>query len=532
MMAFTLVAAMASSDPTCDMVKTMYKTTGQCCGKSGDKTINTGCVLPPSPFREDAKAAMQAILTNYTTPNRGYKGYYSPSAFVTVSSGSSYMYATAGKRTATADFKDDTLIWASSSSKHIGALAVARMVELGYIAHVFEKVRTNPYLSILNHRLHTMSDNITQPDWTWRDFMDDVTGIDRTRICTTGALDCTLAHNEPTWSEKLDAIFAGWDGRLADPVGYFSYGSGTSWFLGWMVMKVVNGKDGTSKSANEVLALLFPGFEFIQVTKALLNADFSFKAEIADRMLEYTAIDSSSPLQSSNTVVYGTPYQVAQGTAPYLSYQFGGGWISGLKGTDGDFTNPTKAPNTGFSPITDLSSSALQLERLADDTVIDFGASIMFDVKTAAKYYAMIANGGRIDGNVFVSPQTLQMLKAPNPNYRNELTGGKYQSTGISWPGYPSKVFKSGSVQGANMAYDTTPAAAFTPFWYFPKYPIVDGSHGWGGFFGTKFYVYPKEKISVSVWWHRRNEGGGNMPDTHTAGTQVSYDAMAGLVSF
>ena len=105
---------------------------------------------------------------------------------------------------------------------------------------------------------------------------------------------------------------------------------------------------------------------------------------------------------------------------------------------------------------------------LSNTTYFSGAGGLITDAEDYLQFAQMLLNGGQLNGKRLLSPKTVEMMAAVH--VPDTLPGRpKGQSFGLS----------------VQVVSDAIAAG----------YRVSDGSYGWGGAFGTYFWVDPKEKI-------------------------------------
>ncbi len=139
---------------------------------------------------------------------------------------------------------------------------------------------------------------------------------------------------------------------------------------------------------------------------------------------------------------------------------------------------PTLALGTGFVPVTAAErvpfpatrgEALLDPERAFSATAYHSGgAGMSGTAQDYARFCQMLLNGGELDGARILRPETLRQMTT-------NLTGDMVTLRGPGW-GF-----------GLGVAVVTDPAAA--------KTRLPAGSYGWGGIYGTQFWVDPQNRV-------------------------------------
>ncbi len=110
------------------------------------------------------------------------------------------------------------------------------------------------------------------------------------------------------------------------------------------------------------------------------------------------------------------------------------------------------------------------------------GAGLISTAGDYMRFLLMLANGGELDGRRLVSPATIQRMT------RNHLTPDMVDG---SFLGDPASIgFGLGFYVITDAAQRETPSS--------------DGEYGWGGYFGTSFFVAPAEDNLIAIMMTQR----------------------------
>jgi CubicO group peptidase (beta-lactamase class C family) len=139
---------------------------------------------------------------------------------------------------------------------------------------------------------------------------------------------------------------------------------------------------------------------------------------------------------------------------------------------------PTMALGTGFVPVTAAErvpypatrgEALLDPNRAFSPTAYHSGgAGMSGTIGDYARFCQMLLNGGELDGARVLRPETVRQMTT-------NLTGDMTTLRGPGW-GF-----------GLGVAVVTDPAAA--------KTRLPAGSYGWGGIYGTQFWVDPRNRV-------------------------------------
>lgn len=139
---------------------------------------------------------------------------------------------------------------------------------------------------------------------------------------------------------------------------------------------------------------------------------------------------------------------------------------------------PTLALGTGFVPV--AGAERVPFPATGGEALLDpgrafsatayhsGGAGMSGSIGDYARFCQMLLNGGELDGARVLKPETARQIAT-------DLTGGMATLRGPGW-GF-----------GLGAAVVTDPAAA--------KTRLPAGSYGWGGIYGTQFWVDPQNRV-------------------------------------
>lgn len=247
---------------------------------------------PPTVFSENVQSNLQEIVDRITSqdiPEGVQRIGYRPNAVAGIIRDGQALFATSGVKNMEGEaFEMKTIFPIASHGKFITGFMFARAIKLGYINNTRQLIRT--LVPTMNKDLY-LGDGRRTHDFTIRDFLDERPGFNN-NMCER--MDCTVAHNKKDWVEMLDAIFERWDGTIDNAPGTTQvYGSGTHFFAGYILAKIVNIRDNTSKTLDEILKTFFKP---IGVRLWMIGREhFNTMWKIIDPELEASLSDVLSP---------------------------------------------------------------------------------------------------------------------------------------------------------------------------------------------------------------------------------------------